>query len=156
MHRDEHVRLGQVGNFCSLFEGKIVIVLPGVDNFGAQTALDQFPEALHDVEHEIFFHQTFASHGAKVPASMSGIKHQAELCNMSLWLRVRLASNLGGIGSGLRLIAVRRARILFLRVRYFQVGRRVVRFNFRHFGLRGIGAAPCSGAAAFLISTTRR
>ena len=75
MHRDEQISLRQVGDFGPLFEGKISVVLAGINHFRAQTVLDQFTQAAHDIQYDVLFHQTLASHGSQVPAAVAGIEH---------------------------------------------------------------------------------
>ena len=56
---------------------------------------DQFSQPVHDIQHQVFFHQTLASHRSQVPAAVSGIEHQAKLRHSHAQLSIEFVRRRG-------------------------------------------------------------
>ena len=106
---DEQIGLMLIGDGGARLQRNEGVVVAGVDDVGAQLALQQPAQAQRDVEHQIFFQQAVGADGSGVVAAVTGIDDDASDLQAESANQRALA-----VGGGLSLANLRIARILLV------------------------------------------
>src|SRR5216684_7181922 len=90
MYGDKQIRLRQIRNSGAVIERNVTVIPTRVNYFRTKTALEQFAQALRNLEDQIFFEQSSTPDSPEIPSTMAGIHDNAHLRHASTQLQVFL------------------------------------------------------------------